>query len=391
MIYYCQIMNPVTVIGAGQAGANLTKRLLERGIPVRLLDIGEKMQREHAQVPWGWFRKVSLQQRVRNPMNNDVDKDFKSAKHGAMILTTKLESKVNMWKYWLATNPDSTAKLLSASELGQKIGANMEGYWGFLCDHRDFLVDMQQLNYRLWEELKANPLCRLETGISAVRFTSAGIHLSNGEVIQNRTILAIGNRTNKVLPFYHPFLKTRLPWAWVKISKKGQLPMCLWNQNSSLQIYDDKVKLGCGSNAIFHSVSPWALPYFSNIAMSGLSNIYGPWTTDMQLITLAQKELNRFGIETEVIGEPCSCVVDLTPTFVPMVRTLGTGMVAVAGFSGSGFTSYETWFQDDVIDLLLTGKRHQRLNSYDKKSLHEHLNPTPEEQMFVFTNRMLLE
>lgn len=400
------VTSPVTIIGAGQVGAVLAFKLINKNIPVRIFDSGIKMIRRNAQVPWGWFRRKSLQQKVRlydGPLGSHLSILPNNQTFGKMLITTHDNKKVNRWNEWIKSTK-TDAQILTPKEAEKQYDIREDYFQGtggiLVCDSNDFIIDFQQLNRNMWDFLSNNRLCEFyqNSPIDKMSFTNEGTIIeSNGQKINcDKTIVAVGNQTEKLIKNYkNPIIKTTLPWAITSIPKK-QKYIALWNQSSSLQMFGkDKInftKIGCGNNCVLdiNETKFKNFPYFSSMGFKGLKNITFTFSDDTKKIALLKlleqslSELKYLGIELS-IQESNSCTVDMTPTLCPVVKFIGNNnTLVINGFSGSGFTSHEDWFSESVIKSLFSGIIDDKLKPFGDKTLYHHLNPTENERTYTF-------
>ena len=138
---------PITIVGCGQIGANIAKRL-QKSTNLKIMETS--FRRETSQHPWGWMRRVTLQQksRLRLPLQNlDLENKIK----GPMIISTNSAHREYLWKDWLhQTKTD--AKLMTREEGLERFG--LSDRVQLLCDSQDFLFDFDQHKESLIQELQ---------------------------------------------------------------------------------------------------------------------------------------------------------------------------------------------------------------------------------------------
>jgi hypothetical protein len=382
-----------TIVGAGQAGGILAYNLLKRNIPVRIFDAGNKVTRPNAQVPWGWFRRVSLQQKVRVHKSN-LNLPFEPRlTRGPMLVTTSDYNRVGRWKEWM-NKVDTDAKILTPRETNDIYDIPIEHFGEenggtFVCDSGDFIIDLQGINHEIWDYLENHPDCELHSNAHVDKVDTVDdntVLTINGEKIAtDKTIISVGNYTGNLLGSYSPIVKMTLPWAITTTPEQKKF-IALWTQDSSIQMFSDGfTKIGCGSNAILSDVNVSELPYFYNMGKKGISNTHIPFPgTNDRLLDGSIKELESVGIMVKET-ERDSCDVDMTPTFCPVARFYGNqNTMVIGGFSGSGFTVYEGWFSESVLKSLESGQIDEKLRPFGERNLQEHLNPKEDEKSYVF-------
>ena len=381
--------SPYTIVGAGLAGSIIAYRLLQQGKYVRIFDQGSKENRANQQIPWGWYRRISLQCTAKLKTTNFnlnhipfVDK-IKLTK-GPMLISTQSLSAVNGWKYWLKNNQYSDAKILSPPDAHKmfNISRDFLGHGSlFVCDSRDMLIDFRELNYNLWDYLKNNKQCEFveNAQLQQIIYDKNNVknritHLlfNGGMMVEiDKAIVAIGNQTN-IFKECAPTINLKLPYAYVKYKNNPeQQYISLWNRNSTINCFSDGTfKIACGNQSIVEIKSLIAslkhLPYFLTSFMNGHSNIH--YNKDgSKLIKNALDELKLLGYAEPNEISIKECTIDLTPTLCPHVFFLNN-LLIVNGFSGSGSILLELWIAQSLI------------NSLNKLELDEQLkdfNPNP--------------
>jgi glycine/D-amino acid oxidase-like deaminating enzyme len=388
-------------------GAIIAFRLIQRNIPVRIFDSGTKMMRNNAQVPWGWFRRKSLQQKVRlhnEPLDLPVLQSTSNKTFGKMIITTRDNNKVGRWKEWISsTNTD--ASILTPKEAEQEYDIREDYFLNsggiLVCDSNDFIIDFQELNRNIWDFLENNKLCEMHTNtpIDKISFANGETVIeSNGDKINcKKTIVSVGNQTEKLIKIYkNPIIKTTLPWA-ITTSPDKKKYVALWNQNSSIQMFSDSdnntqmTKIGCGNNCVLdiRQTKLENLPYFASMGYKGLKNITFVGNENKKnyalekLIEESVNELKYLGLDV-TINDMNACTVDMTPTLCPVVKFIGNNnTMVINGFSGSGFTSNENWFAESVIKTLFSGIIDDKLKTFGDKTFIGHIMPTSKEKTYT--------
>lgn len=396
-------LKPIIIIGAGLAGSIIAYRLLQQGNYVRIFDQGSKKNRVNQQIPWGWYRRISLQCTAKLKTTNFnldhipfVDK-IKLTK-GPMLISTQSSATVNGWKNWLKNNPYSDAKILLSLD-AEKIFNIPKDYLGqgglFVCDSRDMLIDFRELNYNLWDYLKNNKQCefvenaQLEQIIYDKNNTKNRItHLlfNGGTMVEiDKAIIAIGNQTPNIFKECAPTINLKLPYAYVKYKNQPkQQYISLWNRNSTINRFlDGTVKIACGNQSIVDiknlTTSFKHLPYFMTSFLNGYSNIHYN-KNKSELIKNALDELKLFGYIEHV--EPNEivikeCTIDLTPTLCPNIFFL-QNLLIINGFSGSGSILLEPWIIQSLINSLNKLELDEQLKDFNPNpSLLYNLYPPP--------------
>ena len=110
----------VTIIGAGLAGTIIGYNLIKQGKSVRIFDAGTKYVRQNQQIPWGWYRRVSLQCKSKiktaTYYNELPFMDEINLTKGPMLITTKSIETIKIWENWLKNNSYSDAKILNPND-----------------------------------------------------------------------------------------------------------------------------------------------------------------------------------------------------------------------------------------------------------------------------------
>ena len=391
----------VTVVGLGQAGAMLACRLLDQGHHVRAVDArtygGDKGDQ---QVPWGWYRKVSLQSPLKRRVTTP---DFPfpelhplvSATYGKMLLTTTHDHVARLWRDWLRDNRgDTDAHVLTPYGASELHGVNASYFARgdrlrggvFVCDTRDHLIDFQTLNSLLWQRLRDDPKCELldgtrVTGLSKGCTTQhpVTLHTCGGDIHTSHTVLTLGNRAPRLFDTGRmPVLRIRLPYATIAATPpvKSSAYVSIWNKESSLLRYaNGTVKLACGVQSVLtwrSLAAQWrALPHFAAMGWRGRTNL-NVNVDDRTMLDRARDELHRLGVssaETEYDAANVEhCYVDLTPSLCPhigFVQGLGHHALYLHGLSGSGTMVLDTLFADLVLDSVHNKKMHAKLQPFE--------------------------
>ena len=173
---------PITIVGCGQAGSSIAYHCLQRGYPVRILDArAEPSVKQNQQIPWGWYRKISLQSSLKRRLTTP---DFPfpewtghiNQTNGPMLITTKNDSVVHQWKRWCEECEGTDARIVTPANAEQEfhLSADYFAHHGgvFVCDSRDYLIDFNALNTQLWEYFDAHPDCEWVKGCRVGRVTT---------------------------------------------------------------------------------------------------------------------------------------------------------------------------------------------------------------------------
>lgn len=343
----------IHVVGCGQVGATMSNYFVNRHFPVSIYDT--KKNAKYAQVPWGWMRRMSLQQmeRLQLPLC-PLDLPQNHISQGPMVISTSSELRSEKWKQWLRT-VHTDARLLTVKE-----AQDFEIYekYNLLCDSHDYLFDFNQYKSELIRTLRSQTEWIDKS--SAKRFVwknnfIQGILLQNGQYHsiedEAQVLLCVGNQTKHFLPV--PVAGISLQY---RVVPKGAIPpkpyIAHWTDNRSIQYFNNYVKVGCGMNGMLTSLPP--MKFWSNFLHFLWKQNYS-W----QNATTAVREHWRLDHDSFE-----SCQVDITPDFLPIVQPIGKNLTVVCGLSGSGFTVYEPWFQEHVKNVILreTGENRFRID-----------------------------
>ena len=143
--------SPITIIGCGQAGSSIAYHCLQLGHSVRILGARKRSgAKENQQIPWGWYRKRSLQSELKRqvtlpdfPFPEFEDRIHKT--EGPMLITTKKNAVVRSWCEWVNECENTDARVLTPAVAGLEYDlpdTYFEGNGGvFVCDTRDYLID----------------------------------------------------------------------------------------------------------------------------------------------------------------------------------------------------------------------------------------------------------
>ena len=380
----------ITILGAGQVGSLLAYKLIQKGISVRIIDDRSKFEKKNNQVPWGWFRKFSLQSQVKKQIMTEEfpielnDKSLIKMTKGPMLISSKNQKSIYAWREWIKNNPETDARVFSPNESERLFNINKE-YLGsdggiFMCDSRDCLMDFTSLNQVIWDYLKQSSKCEfIESceikGIKINEKKDIATHLiiSNNDLIQiDKTVCCLGNQTQKILGENVPIMNITLPYAMIS-GLKAQNFTALWNKNSALNIFDDNtVKLACGVNSIFNlkTINPLNIHNFANMGYKGLANVYFK-ITEKEMIQMALDELPLLGIKEklEIISQT-SCTTDMTPNLCPYVYFVpkAKNILSINGLSASGSMVIDNSIMNLLIDSIQKQKLNKNLEVFNPKN-----------------------
>lgn len=336
------------VIGCGQVGSVLSRYFIQGNYSVSVFE--SPYRKRISQHPWGWMRRVTLQQeaRIRRPLK-ELDISTTHKVEGPMIISTYSRERYSKWKAWLEKTKDTDARILGQQE-------SVETYhrkepYNLLCDSRDFLFDFGANRNDYVEDIKADAEQFTTKNISRFEWFYGKITCmvddegTKHPIKENeKVILCIGNETRRFVNV--PTVGVRLGYS---IQDHFQRPSSIpyiasWSDTSSVQYFPDYTKVGCGMVGKLDYLPP--IKYWSRfVPLWTKSNYYS--------FQPLQEQVQRACQEVHVpYHETLGCTVDITPNFLPMIVPIGENLVVVCGMSGSGFTVYERWFQNLVEKVL---------------------------------------
>ena len=334
---------PLTIVGCGQVGANIAK-CFQKSTNLKIMETS--FRKGTSQQPWGWMRRVTLQQnsRLRLPLENlNVEHKIK----GPMIISTNSAHREYLWKDWLhQTKTD--AKLMTKEEGLDRFG--LTDRVQLLCDSEDFLFDFDQHKESLIQDLK-------KTCDWYDKYPIEKLHWYKGKVIgifdknnvyheiNGKVVFCLGNNTRKFLDT--PTMGIRLAYNVFPKSEKTTEPyIASWRDYSSVQHFPNYTKVGCGFQGTIDYLPPLKYAYLFGKLLSkpNYSFLLGP-SSQMKK---AQNDSHGGHVENKDLQ---TCTIDITPSFLPRIQVIGNA-IFIYGMSGSGFTVYEPWFQDLIVKLI---------------------------------------
>jgi hypothetical protein len=327
----------IHIIGCGQVGTIMANYFVQKNFPVTIYESGTN----NAQVPWGWMRRVTLQQKERYRLPLEVfNLPEKYIVRGPMVISTSNKSRKVKWEYWLKETK-TDAHLLTNKEAST---LNINEKFNLLCDTNDHLFDFQNYKMDLRKQLKLYTQWIGGSSVNRLFWKNDhlnGIGLINGNFYSVRpdekVLLCVGNQTNHF--FSVPIGGITLQYA-VKDAVHNVPYIAHWMDESSVQYFPTFTKFGCGMNGILSTVPP--VRFWSKfLPLLRKDNYFGFNPTHD-----AQKKWNLQKNDFK------SCQVDITPDFLPIIQPVGSNLTVACGFSGSGFTVYEPWFQTHVREVM---------------------------------------
>ena len=436
------IRRPITIVGCGQAGSSLAYHCLQLGHRVRILDARKEAEtKENQQIPWGWYRKMSLQSELKRRVTcpDFPFPEFEGSIQkttGPMLITTKNDEVVRAWLKWVDHCGNTDARVLSPAVAEHDYdlrGTYFGGKGGvFVCDTRDHLIDFQALNICLWDYFDAHPDCELVRdcevyGVTerlrvdawssqlAMSATSAGTLLLDtrqGVIDAAKTVFTVGNQSSHLFPL-QPIVQIRLPYATSTPPGHTSLAgtstttrpkyISLWNKDSSLLLYKDgTIKVACGVQSVFDPMATnWrTMHHFLAMGLRGWSNLH-MGVRDEQLMDNAVNELCELGVNltgSAAIGRRNDaaayhqewCNVDVTPNlcpyiYFPLSGTLTSAhkdVMSISGLSGSGTMMLDTRLAHKIVNSLICGELDPDLKPFDPttQTIYSHWFPPIEKQ-----------
>lgn len=334
----------VTIVGCGQIGTNIAKRL-QKSNNLKIMETS--FRKETSQHPWGWMRRVTLQQksRLRLPLQNlDLENKIK----GPMIISTNSAHREYLWKDWLhQTKTD--AKLMTREEGLERFG--LSDRVQLLCDSQDFLFDFDQHKESLIQELQKTCDWFEKSPIEKIHWHKkrvVGLVDKNNTYheVKGKILFCLGNQTRQFLET--PTMGIRLAYNVIPTSKNKSKEKYIasWRDYSSIQHFPNYTKIGCGFQGTIDYLPPlqYAHLFTSFLAKPNYSFLFSPLSQMKQ----AKNDANGTVLEDNHLQ---TCTVDITPSFLPRIQVIGNA-IFIYGMSGSGFTVYEPWFQDLIFNLV---------------------------------------
>ena len=378
---------PITIVGCGQAGSSIAYHCLQRGYPVRILDArAEPSVKQNQQIPWGWYRKISLQSSLKRRLTTP---DFPfpewtghiNQTNGPMLITTKNDSVVHQWKRWCEECEGTDARIVTPANAEQEfhLSADYFAHHGgvFVCDSRDYLIDFNALNTQLWEYFDAHPDCEWVKGCRVGRVTThpesgrIQLHTTQGTIPSHHTLFTVGNQSSSLFP-EQPIVQIRLPYATVHQPADHKY-ISLWNKDSSVLFYNDgTTKIACGVQSAFDlSASNWStLHHFMAMGIRGWSNL-NLCTTNEVMMRRASRELSQIGVDVALDDEDNIewCNVDVTPNlcpyiYLPISSPCSANVLSVSGLSGSGTMVLDSFLVNKIINSVIDGRLDKDLEPF---------------------------
>lgn len=338
----------IHIIGCGQVGSVLSRYFIQGNYSVSVFE--SPYRKRISQHPWGWMRRVTLQQeaRIRRPLK-ELDVSTKHKVEGPMIISTYSGERYSKWKTWLEKTKDTDARILGKEE-------SVETYhrkepYNLLCDSRDFLYDFGANRNDYVEDIKADADKFITKNITRLEWFNGKIICildDEGTIYpikeNEKVILCVGNETRRFVNV--PTVGVRLGYSiQEKFKRPRNIPyIASWSDTSSVQYFPDYTKVGCGMVGKLDYIPP--IKYWPRFLPLWNKSNYYSFQTLREQVQRACKEVNVPYHET------MGCTVDITPNFLPMILPMGENLVVVCGMSGSGFTVYEWWFQNLVEKVL---------------------------------------
>ena len=341
-------MKKVHVIGCGQVGMSFSKLLLSKSYNVCVY--------EHPQTgffqqhPWGWMRRVTLQQkdRLKLPLER-MNIDSKYMVRGPMIISTDSDNRKRIWDSWKnQTNTDSY--FLSNEESVSKFKLTTKH--NLVCDSRDFLFDFDSFHKDSVVTLKQRVEWNDRSAVSKLIWSKNRLQyleLSDETLVpiakDDKVLLSVGNQTRRF--FDLPFMGVSLAYTIIEPTMEKKEYISMWSDSYSVQHFPTFTKIGCGMKGTIDFLPPikYMVDFFPIFQRSN----YNWMETNTEQLKKA----------CEQVGVPFSkeykCTVDITPNFLPLVVPMGTNLVVVCGMSGSGFTTYEPWFLELIYKRMIYG------------------------------------
>ena len=365
-----------TIVGAGQLGGMISYNLIKSGHKVRIIDAGDKLNRMNKQVPWGWFRKFSLQSKVKKSLMSEIfpELDVKLDKtFGPMLLTSKNNKSIQIWQDWIKKNPETDSRVFLPQEACKTFNISddyFENNGGvYMCDTRDFMFDFSKLNNSIWDYLESDPNCEILSNckLESINEKNKSLNTNKGELKYDKCLISIGNQSQYIIKDNYPKINITLPYSFVE-NIPSRPYASIWNKDSSICYFNDgRIKLACGTQSILDlkQMNLTRCLNFANMGLNGLSNISFNVPNEV-LINMAKNELKLLGYEDEINVDTIeSCDIDVTPTLCPYIYMIPeTNIINIHGFSGSGSMIMDKNFINLVVDSLVNGKINKNLEVF---------------------------
>ena len=327
-------MKRIHIIGGGQVGSVMAHYFLQKNHHVTVYDSGTT----YAQVPWGWMRRVTLQQneRYRYP-KKPLQLPEKYIVRGPMIISTASTFRKVKWEQWLKQTK-TDAYLLNND---QASNLNIHEKYNLLCDSNDHLFDFQNYKMDLTKELKLCTKWIVESPVERLFWKNDaldGIRLSDGTFFpiarEDKVLICTGNRTSRF--FSLPVSGITLKYCSFQSPVRPSPFIAHWTEEESVQYFPTFTKIGCGMKGMLSTTPP--VSFWSNFFPLLRNKNYLSFDPTHKVRKKWNLKANDFQ----------SCEIDITPDFLPIVNPMGLNVTVACGFSGSGFTVYEPWFQNHV-------------------------------------------
>ena len=311
--------------------------------------------------------------------------------YGPMIITSKNNLSLNLWRDWIDKNSETDSYILNPQDAETKFDINKDYFENkggiYVFDSRDNLLDFSKLNEFVWSYLEEDSNCEIidnceVLGLQHDRNNSATHLITNKDNIPiDKTFLCMGNQTQKIVDI--PIVNITLPYTFISDIPK-QKYISIWNKDSSLNFFNNgDIKLACGVQSIFNLNNiNYNSIHFLNMALKGISNIKFNKTNEY-LIENSLKELEILGFNDININNKIeSCNIDVTPSICPYIFFLpkAKNILSISGFSGSGSMAIDPNFTELLIKSLENEKMDDKLESFEPQSLIKNWFPPKNKQ-----------
>lgn len=353
-------MKKIHIVGCGQVGSIIATYLIKQGYPIKVYT---PFNQHDCQNPWGWVRRITLNQEERKSDQSILSMNKKYRKKGAMIISTSCPSRQSIWESWIKAHPESDAKMLSKDESTYHNLNQKEHH--LLCDSNDFLFDFSKQKQEHLKYIEQN-IDNNFVNDDIINFVEKNDKISQLQGIQSNypiekddiIIFCLGNQTRRF--FKVPILGIRL--AYFTLQNQTNIKsnyLAHWADKSSIQYFDDYTKIACGMNGCVDFLPPLQYWY-----------LYLVFLKKRNYAGFDEKEHIRQAAQERGFAVPInysSCVVDITPNFLPYLEYSHSNSIVICGFSGSGFTAYESFFLEHV-EKMVSGEKHSLFTRKNSKS-----------------------